>query len=437
MSEADSAGRAVAPGGSLATETIPFLELLRGEVEERKADGGVLAVLLIDCGVVSRIDAAWGYNIGDGVRGRVMALLRSDVLRPGDFVGEMGRDDFACVLVRVEGSAVALQAAQKLLRALNTPFWIGEEEISASPAIGIALCPAHGDQAEALLQRAKSASVLARGMTSRIADYEEDWENSAASKLMFENRLRTAVAEDALEMVFQPQYDLRLGQVMGAESQLRWRDPTLGIITAEQAFAAAESAGLVTDLVSSMLNRALRNVSEFRYSAGLDLRICVQLPARALLYAELPDVVQRALGTWSRRSGSLILEIGDTSVLGAEAVARETLGRLKEIGVKLSIDDADMALSSLFWLVSMPFQEIKIDVSAARDPAGMAKSDRILQSIIELAHHLRLDVVAVGVADEAAAARLTELGCDYMQADFKGPALDPEGFVKRFGFNED
>ena len=435
MSEADSAAPAGA-GGLSATDAVRFLEALRGAVEERRADGGNLAVLLIECGVISRIDAVWGYQVGDAVRNRVTASLQADVLRPGDLVGEMGRDDFACLLSTVDGPAVALLAAKKTLRALNTPFWIGEEEIFADPAIGIAMYPAHGDQAEILLQRAKGACALARELPDRIADHAEDRENPAASKLLYENRLRTAVAEDALELVFQPQYDLRRGQVMGAESLLRWRDISLGMIAAEDAFAAAESAGTVTDLVSSILNRALRNVSEFRYSAGLDLRIGVKLPARALLHTELPDVIQRALGTWSRRAGLLILEIGETSVLAAEPVARETLGRLKELGVKLSIDDPGVALSSLFWLVSMPFQEIKIDVSAVRDLAGVPKSDRILQSIIELAHHLRLDVVAVGVADDAAAARLKELGCDYMQADYKGPALDPKGFVERFGFNE-
>lgn len=419
------------------TDAMLLLEALRAKVEERTTDGGNLAVLIIDCGVVSRIDAVWGYQVGDAVRNRVAALLRSDVLRSGDLFGEMGRDDFACVLSTVEAPAVALLAAKKSLGELNAPFWIGDEEIFASPAIGIAMFPQHGNQAEILLQRAKSACILARDLTGRIADYTQDPDNSAASRLLYENRLRTAVAEDALELVFQPQYDLRGGQVMGAESLLRWRDPALGMIAAEQAFAAAEAADRVTDLVSSILNRALRNVSEFRYSAGLDLRIGVKLPARALLHTELVDVVQRALGTWSRRPGTLILEIGETSVLAAEPVARETLGRLKELGVKLSIDDPGMAFSSLFWLATMPFQEIKIDVSAAHDLAGAPKSERILQSIIELAHHLRLDVVAVGVTDDVAAARLKELGCNYMQADYKGPALDPEQFVQRFGFNQD
>jgi EAL domain-containing protein (putative c-di-GMP-specific phosphodiesterase class I) len=222
---------------------------------------------------------------------------------------------------------------------------------------------------------------------------------------------------------------------MGAEGLLCWRDPKLGIVAAERAFAAAEAADKVTDLVSLILNRALRIVSDFRYSAGLDLRIGIKLPARALRNTELVDVVRRALGTWSRRPGTLILEIGETALLGREPVARETLGRLKELGLKLSIDDPDMALSSLFWLATMPFQEIKIDVSAMSDLAAAPKSAQILKSVIDLAHRLRLDIAAVGVTDDVAAARLKELGCDFMQADYKGPAVDPEQFVARFGFS--
>lgn len=420
----------------VAADPVVFAELLNARVEERRADGKNLAVLIIECGVVSRIDAVWGYQVGDAVRSRVSSLLCAEVLRPGDLLGEMGRDDFACVLSTVEGPAVALLAAKKSLRALDTPFWIGEEEIYASPAIGIAMFPEHADQAQVLLQRARSACTLARNLPGLIADYAEDRDNSAESKLLYENRLRTAVSEDALELVFQPQYDLRLGQVMGAEGLLRWRDPAGGLIAAEHAFAAADTADQVTNLVSSILNRALRNVSEFRYSAGLDLRIGVKLPARVLRQTELLDVIERALGTWSRRPGTLILGIGETSVLWTEPVARETLGRLKDLGVKLSIDDPGMTISSLFHLANMPFQEIKIDVSAASDLAGASKSEHILRSLIELAHHLRLAVVAVGVTDDAAAARLKDLGCDYMQADYKGPALEPKQFVERFGFNE-
>ena len=435
MSAADSTEPAASPQSASISGTAAFAEALRARIDERRADGRNLAVLLIECGVVGHLDAAWGFHIGDAVRERIAAALRAEVLRPGDVLGDLGRDDIACVLSTVDGPAVALLAAEKSLRALGNPFWIGDDEIYARPSIGIALYPAHGDQPESLLQRAKSACGIARDDASNAAIYAEDQENPEAARLLYENRLRTAVSDDVLELAFQPQYDLRLGQIMGVESLLRWRDRTRAPIPAEDAFAAAESAGRVTDLLSSTLNRALRNCSEFRYSAGLDLRVSVNLPGRALLQPDIPDVVARALGTWNLRPGRLIVEIGDTAVLGEEPAARETLARLKELGVKLSIDDRGLALSSLFWLASLPFQEIKIDVAFARDPAGEAKAGRILQSIVELAHMLELEVVAVNVADEAAAERLKELGCDYMQADYRGPALDADNFVKRYGFD--
>lgn len=421
---------------SPTTGTPAFIEALRACMRERAADGRNLALLLIECDIIAHIDAAWGYHVGDAVRARIASALRAEVLRPSDLLGDLGRDDFACVLSPVDGPEVALLAAEKSLRALGNPFWIGDDEIYARPSIGIAMYPAHGNEAESLLQRAKSACSVARGEPNHAAVYAEDQENPEASRLLYENRLRTAVSEDALELAFQPQYDLRLGQIMGAESLLRWRDQAHQLIPADDAFAAAESAGRVTDLLSSTLNRALRNCSEFRYNAGLDLRIGVNLPGRALLHPEIPDVIARALGTWGLRPGRLIIEIGETALLGTEPAARETLARLKELGVKLSIDDPALALSSLFWLASLSFQEIKIDVAFARDLDGAPKSERMLQAIIELAHNLELEVVALRVADDNAADKLKALGCDYMQSDYRGPALDAEGFVKRFGFNE-
>ena len=437
MNEAGSPEPAAASRGPALTGTTAFVEALRAHMDERRADGRNLALLLIECGVIGAIDAAWGYHVGDAVRARIARALEADVLRAGDLLGDLGRDDFACILSPVDGPAVALLAAEKSLRALANPFWIGEDEIYARPSIGIAMYPAHGDEPDSLLQRAKSACAVAHATTGNAAVYAEEQVNPEAARLLYENRLRTAVGDDTLELAFQPQYDLRLGQMMGVESLLRWRQQAQGLIPTDDAYAAAEAAGRVTDLLSSTLNRALRNCSEFRYTAGLDLRIGVNIPGRALLHTELPDVVSRALGTWGLRPGRLIIEIGETALLGAEPAARDTLARLKELGVKLSIDDADLALSSLFWLATLSFQEIKIDVGRARDLAGEPKSERILQAIVELAHKLELEVVAVNVADEAAADRLKELGCDTMQADYRGPALDAAGFVKRYGFNED
>ncbi len=431
MTPTDPAGMEAGSAAPLPGAEIPFLERLRRCIEQRQADRQSLALLLVDCAVIGRIDALWGYQVGDAVRARIVASLRAEVLRPDDFVGEMGRDDLACVLSVVEGPQLALLAAEKSLRTMSAPLWLGEAEIYASPSVGIALFPATADSAESLLQQARSACAAASDLPSHIALYDEGQVSRTAS-LIEEGRLRSAIAEDALDLVFQPQFDLRFGQIMGVEAMLRWRDGRRDLISMRDAIAAAEAGGLVTKMISALLNRALRNCSEFRQRAGLDLRIAINLPARGLLEPELFELVERALRTWSLRPGRLVLEIEDISVLETHAQARVAIQRLHEIGVKLSIDDARAQLSSLFWLATMPFQELKIDLSIAHDWIAQARSESVLRSLIELVHLLKLDVVAIAAADEAAAARLLQLGCDFMQADFKGPPVEAEEFVARF-----
>ncbi len=431
MSQAETAGTEPGSAAPLPAAELPFLERLRVCLERRQADGQNLALLLVDCGVIGQIDALWGYQVGDAVRTRIAASLRAEVLRPDDFVGELGRDELACVLSVVEGSELALLAAEKSRRIMNAPLWLGEAEIYASPSVGIAMFPGTADSAESLLRQARSACAAASGSTSHILLYDEA-QNSRTSHLIEDGRLRSAIAEDALELVFQPQYDLRFGQIMGVEAMLRWRDGGRDLVSMRDAIAAAEAGGLVSKMISSLLNRALRNCSEFRQRAGLDLRVAINLPARALMEPGLTDLVERALRTWSLRPGRLMLEIGDMPALQEYADAQAAILRLHETGVKLSIDDASAPLSSLFSLASLPFQELKIDLSVVQGWTGQARAESVLQSLIALVHSLKLDVVATGVADEAAAARLLELGCDFMQANFKGPPVDPEVFVDRF-----
>ncbi|MHB8668134.1 MAG: EAL domain-containing protein [Burkholderiales bacterium] len=431
MSPADPAAPDACPVTTPAAAELPFLERLRGCVEQRRADGQNMALLLVDYGVIGRIDALWGYQVGDTVRARMAASLRAEVLRPDDFVGELGRDELACVLSVVEGPQLALLAAEKLRRTLNAPLWLGEAEIYASPSVGFALFPGTAADAGSLLQQARSACVAAADLPGRVAPYDAE-RQSPASPLIEEGRLRSAIAEDALDLVFQPQFDLHFGQIMGVEAMLRWRDGSRDLVSMRDAIAAAEAGGLVTKLISALLNRALRNCSEFRQRAGLDLRIAINFPARALLEPELPDLVERALRTWSLRPGRLMLEIGDIASLQQHAPARAALLRLHAIGVKLSIDDARAPLSSLFLLALLPFHELKIDLSIARDWSVQTRSEGVLRSLIELVHQLKLDVVAVAAVDEAQAARLLALGCDFLQADFKAPFVDAEEFVERY-----
>jgi len=429
MAEAAARGAHARPAAISGLGT--FMEQLGACVEARRADGRQLALLFVDCGVIGRIDGVWGYTIGDGVRDRLSARLRTEVLRDQDLLGDPGRDEFACALASVQSGGVALLAAEKILRTLDAPLWVDVEEVYARPAVGIAVYPEHGVGAVELLQRARVASRAARERPERFALYTEEQERDEAELLLYENRLRAAIAQDALDIVFQPQVDLRSGLIVGAECQLRWRDASLGAVPVEKAIAAAESAGLVNELTLWLVNGALRNCREFRDAAGLDLRVGVNLSARSLRQADLPEFVSSALKTWNLRPSRLALEITETALLARSLESVETLQRLRAAGVRLCLDDPGAGYASLAWLATLPFHELKIDLDSVGNIAEVPQKFALVQSLVELGHRLKLEVVISGVDDEATAARVKELRCDIMQGSFVGAPLDAAGFVKQ------
>lgn len=410
-----------------------ILEQLGACLEKRRADGQSLAVLFVDCGVVGEVDDAWGHTVGDAVRARFSSILRSEVLRQDDLLLDMSRDELACVLDTVHSPGVALLAAEKILRALDDPVWLGEDQVYARPAIGIALFPEHGDAAAALLQHARIACRFTRHRPERISVYAETQGRPEAERLRYENQLRAAIAGEELELVFRPRIEFRSGMVAGAECLLRWSSADHRVVPVETAFAAAEPGGLANKFTEWMLNGALRDCGEFRQSGGLDLRVAVNLPAKCLRDRDLPDLVARALGTWGLRAGRLVLQITDGSVLQGSRTAQDTFMRLKGLGVRLSIADGGTGYAALAHLATLPFHEIKIPSSCVREMLNVAPHLSVVRSLIDLAHGFKLEVVADGVENEALAARLRELGCDYMMGSHVGPPLDSAGFIKAFG----
>jgi diguanylate cyclase (GGDEF)-like protein len=416
----------------LMPDYAPFVEQLRQRVEARAADGRPLAVLYVDCGVIARVDGVWGFHAGDAVRARIFGRMKSDVLRPRDLLGEIGRDEFACVIDTLDGPGLADLAAQKTLRTLSAPLRSTDTEVYAKPAIGIALYPEHGRSAASLLQHAKVACLAAGDTVERIAVYSEQQEDPHARLMLHEGRLRAAIEASTLELAFQPQVRLSDRRIVGVESLLRWNDAVLGAVPPGRAIAVADSAGLANEITWWVVNNALRHCAEFR-SRGLDLRVSVNLTAHNLRERDLPDFVDRALRTWGLAGERLVIEVAETAVIGAGDAIAESFARLKALGVRLAIDDFGTGYSSMNYLATMPFDEMKIDLSFVSDMARVPQHERIVRSLIHLAHELGLVVVAEGVEDAAVAARLTELGCDLMQGYFTSAPLDPEGLLAAYG----
>jgi len=426
---ADAEGRNPAP--QTLPDYTPFMEKLGEQLAARQADGHGLAVLTVDCGVISRLDGLWGFHVGDAARTRIVQRLRMGVLRARDVLGEIGRDEFACVLSTISGPGVALLAAQKILRMLAAPVMVGETEIFARPAVGVAIYPDNGADAASLLLRSKIACHAARDSADRVVVYREKQENPRLQLLLYESKLRAAIDEGRLELVYQPQFEPRGLRLHGVEALLRWEDSEFGAISTHEAIAVAESAGLINEITWWVLNNALRQCAEFR-ARGLEVSVSVNLSPNNLREPDLPDFIDRGLRTWDVPPQALVVEITETAVLAAPELVSETLLRLKSLGVRLSIDDFGTGYSSMYYLASMPLDEMKIDLSFVRDMLKVPQHQRIVHSMIELGHSLGLTVVAEGVEGQDVVERLAELGCDRVQGYFTSPPLAPAELLRRY-----
>jgi predicted signal transduction protein with EAL and GGDEF domain len=410
----------------------PLMGALAELIEARKKDGRGLAVLVIECGLVGRLDGLWGYAIGDSARARLAQRLSTGLLRPLDHLGELGRDEFACVLSTLAGPGVALLAAQKALRVLASALTVGDTDVYARPAIGIAIFPDHGDSATALLLRAKIACQAARERSERVSVYSDREESPRIQTFEYESKLRAAIDQSRLELVYQPQFDPRTRRIMGCEALLRWEDSELGVVPPHRAIAVAESAGLVNEVTWWVLNNAIRQGAEFR-ARGLDIGVSVNLSPNNLREPDLPDFVDRGLRTWGLPAERLVIEITETAVLGAPELVVESLERLKALGVRLSIDDFGTGYSSMSYLAMMPLDEMKIDLSFVRRMLDVPQHERIVRSMIDLGHSLGITVIAEGVESEPVAQRLAELGCDRIQGYLMSRPISAGDLVRDYG----
>lgn len=419
----------VAPSPSAARQPADgnraVLQALQARISAL-GNGQALALALVHCGAIDRIDALRGMRAGDALVERITRVLREQVLRPSDSITPLSRDEFACLLQPMPSEGVAILAAQKMLRLLDAPIEADDFAAPAEPHIGFALWPQHGKDTEELLQHAKAALRTARSGYERIALYRPDAPEAAFDESRYAARLRQAIQDNSLHLFYQPQADFRSGELIGAEALLRWNDSQLGPVPPNVAVAVAESAGMMNDLTLWIINSAIQQCVAFR-EVQPDFTVSINISPSNLHEADLPAYVQRALRTWNVASAGIIFEVTETAILSDQKLAMEALEQLKRLGLSIAIDDFGTGYSSMYYLAQMPLNELKIDIMFVRDMLKLPQHAKIVRSLIDLAHNLELGVVAEGVEDEALWSALRHLGCDRAQGWFVGkpmPAAD-------------
>jgi diguanylate cyclase (GGDEF)-like protein len=371
------------------------------------------ALMLIDLDRFKEVNDTLGHDHGDELLVEVAARLRG-ALRRGDTLARLGGDEFAVLLPELPERAAVAELAGRLQDALGRPFALRGVAVELEASIGVALCPEHGDDVHTLVQRADVAMYDAKRTQAGIATYSPERDPYSADRLGLLAELRRAIERDELVLHYQPKVSVDGGDVIGVEALVRWQHPTRGLLGPAEFVPLAERTGTVAELTRWVLAAALSQARAW-IDAGRPLPVAVNLAAANIVDVTLPDAIAVQLAEHGVPGELLECEISEHTVMADPLRAMEVLGRLREMGLRLSLDDFGTGHSSLAYLKRLPLDEVKIDRSFV---AGMTADENdavIVRSTIDLARNLGLDVVAEGVEDAATLHGLGELHCDIAQ----------------------
>ncbi|MGB9149897.1 MAG: phosphodiesterase, partial [Burkholderiales bacterium] len=403
-----------------------FMDELRRTLNANRDNGNMIALLTLDLHYFNPHPSTAGNEIKPYV---IAAEHLRSALREEDLLARLSNKEFGFMLPGIASEGHAILAANKFLRTLENQLNLGEVATHIRPRIGIALFPEQAQHAESLVQFATVARREAETNDNGYAIYSADFDKSAMQVRSLEAGLKNALRENELLLYFQPQCNATTGAVIGAEALLRWRRNNNEWVPPNLIVEVAEQTGLISQLTMWVINSALRIRAGFMKS-GIDLIVSVNLSAANLLETELPAFVEQALRTWGVPASSLMLEITESAMITDAKTSLEILHRLKALGVNLSIDDFGTGYSSMAYLKQMPLDELKIDQTFVRKLTSVRDDQRIVRSMIDLAHNFELHVVAEGVEDAPTMDMLQTMGCDVIQGYYLAKPLPEAEFIK-------
>ena len=394
----------------------------------------VLALLIIDLDHFKEINDSFGHPAGDAVLKEIGPRFQS-ILGAGDVVARLGGDEFAVIVDRAD-MASAVAAAERITAALEWPIMVETASLHVGASIGIALAPTHASSPDELMRCADVAMYRAKGLRLPFDSYEAALDDGA-DRLMLMEDLREATENGTLTMHYQPEIDLRSGEVVACEALLRWTHPRLGVVPPDHFLTLAAECGLTHRLTAWVLEESIRECANW-WGAGHRASVAVNLLATDLLNEDLPRRVAELLEASSLPPDALILEITEQMLMPNPSRAMQVITQLAEYGVTVSIDDFGAGFSSLGRLSDLRVGELKLDRIFIGRLSSNGNDDRdlaLISSSIDLGHALGMRVVAEGIERIELIGLLLDLGCDRGQGfavRSPGPAscLDFEAFSR-------
>lgn len=400
------------------------------EAVKIRAPGEVVALLLFAVDRLREVNDSLGRAAGDTVLVQVAARLRS-CAPASALVGRVGGDAFL-VTLRLEGATAALDLAARMREQIRAVVIFDGLTLDVDTAVGVAVHPDHGSGSAVLLQRADLAVRAATFAPGSVQLFHPALESRSLRRLGLAGDLRRALASGGLEVYFQPKVTLRDRRLVGVECLARWEDRTHGAVSPEDFVAVAEYTGQLGRLTEFVLREGLRRSRDWA-PGGHPLSVAVNLSPRTLTDQHFPERVRELLEEYGVPPERLTLEIRESGVLDGTDRPIPTLRRLRDLGVRLSVDDFGTGNSSLAHLRRLPVHEVKVDhrfvQGMATDPGDLA----IVNAVVTLSQQFGLAVVAEGVESELTLELLQDIGCEYGQGFLFSRPLPYERLEAWFG----
>jgi diguanylate cyclase (GGDEF)-like protein/PAS domain S-box-containing protein len=407
---------------------LPNRTLLNRMLERLPTEGGRAALFMLDLDGFKSVNDTLGHGVGDEVLRALGKRLRQSL--PADVkVFRIGGDEFAVLVSRYAGRNELKRLAQQIVDRVRAPVTAGGTELELGGSIGIALYPDHADSGTLLLQCADVAMYTAKRGLGSVEFYDADSDNNTLRNLKMTGALRTALAQQRMQLVYQPKIRLADGACVGVEALLRWQDPELGVVSPAEFVPLAENSELINTLTRFTLERAIRDHARW-CARGIDVTVAVNLSARHLTDAAFVQEILALVDRHGLDPTRLELEITETALMDHPERARAVLAHLTRRGVRLAMDDFGTGFSSLAYLKHLNLHTLKIDRCFVQDLTRNLSDRKIVESTLSMAHSLDLEVVAEGIEEPAQAALLAELGCEQGQGYAISKPLAPEAFVE-------
>jgi diguanylate cyclase (GGDEF)-like protein len=382
--------------------------------------GEIVAVQILDLDDFKKVNDTLGHPIGDKLLKMVADRLRAQV-RETDTIARMGGDEFAIIEHMISAPEQATELARRIVDAVSRPFEIDGHQVAIGTSIGIATGPFDGTTPDELMRNADLALYCAKGRGRGSFHFFEPAMNAQMQeRATMERELRCALANEEFEIDYQPIFNLASDEISGFEALLRWRHPQKGVIAPDKFIPLAEATRLITPIGEWVIRTACATAAKWPSHLGVAVNLSVaQFHSQALF-----EVVVEALMTSGLASNRLELEITESLLMEGDESILAILHQLRELGVRIAMDDFGAGYSSLGYLQTFPFDKIKIDRSFVNGISNSCNSSlNIIRAVATLAKGLGIVTTAEGVETAAQLEAVRAEGCTEMQGFLKSKPL--------------